>query len=277
MPKGRQDQQRRFCAFCGGVGLSREHFWPEWMHSYLPNGPAQSRHVERLETYEGKRVLVDVPRDVERQGGTRNKTMKIVCRTCNGGWMSELENAAKPIMIPMMQGERVVLDAAARLTLAQWIALKAMLADANVPGDTVLSAQQRLAFKNRREIPPSFSANIGRTTGMLWSTRFHRHAAIMATSVNAKVPASGKNVQAIVFGANQLLMAVFIDESGVGLSVGNRFLSKVPRLFPLDAADLVWPPATLLDVEAVMLATALDELIQSPRVRWMQTPPGTDN
>lgn len=241
------------------------------MHPHLPNGPEQAKHVERMETRERKSVIVDVPRHVERQGGTRNKTMRVVCKRCNGGWMSSIEEAAKPIMIPMMRGDAVRLDADSKEKLTHWIALKTMVADANVTGDTVLTGAERSAFMSDRVLPSSFSAYVGRTSGKLWSTRFHRHAATLGLSSDAQIPLSGKNTQTIIFGANELFVVAFLDAAKVGLQLDAKIQTKVPLLHPDRGEVLSWPPAeSLLDIEAAQVATGLDRLFQSPRVRWMQ-------
>jgi len=187
--------------------------------------------------------------------------------------MSGIEEAAKPIMIPMMRGDTICIDADSKAKLTRWIALKTMVADANVPGDTVLTRAERSAFMSDQVLPSSFSAYVGRTSGKLWSTRFHRHAATLGLSSDAKLPLSGKNTQTIVFGANELFVVSFLDAAKLGLQLDAKIQPKVPRLYPDRDEDLGWPPAeTLLDVEAVQVATGLDQLIQSPRVRWMQLP-----
>ena len=146
------------------------------MHAWLPEGPVAKSHVERLQVFEKAYKLIDTPRQVRRQGGTRTKTMRIVCRACNGDWMSVVENTAKPLLTRLLQAERAVLDGDARLLLTQWIALKAMVANANVPDDTVLGAADRRAFRTDRTMPPNVSIWIGLTTGQYWSTRFQRSA-----------------------------------------------------------------------------------------------------
>ena len=185
--------------------------------------------------------------------------------------MSSIEEAAKPIMIPMMRGDAVRLDADSKEKLTHWIALKTMVADANVTGDTVLTGAERSAFMSDRVLPSSFSAYVGRTSGKLWSTRFHRHAATLGLSSDAQIPLSGKNTQTIIFGANELFVVAFLDAAKVGLQLDAKIQTKVPLLHPDRGEVLSWPPAeSLLDIEAAQVATGLDRLFQSPRVRWMQ-------
>jgi hypothetical protein len=42
-----------------------------------------------------------------RAGDTHSRTIKRVCKSCNSGWMSRLQQAAKPILVPMLMGEAI--------------------------------------------------------------------------------------------------------------------------------------------------------------------------
>lgn len=46
--------------------------------------------------------------------------VRCVCATCNGGWMSNLETAARPILEPLIHGQTCQLDGPAQQVLAKW-------------------------------------------------------------------------------------------------------------------------------------------------------------
>ncbi len=48
------------------------------------------------------------------------KASKAVCTTCNTGWMSDLQNAAKSIIAPMVDGQRVSIGPADQRLTAAW-------------------------------------------------------------------------------------------------------------------------------------------------------------
>lgn len=52
-----------------------------------------------------------------------------VCAVCNGGWMGRLEAAAKPILIPLMEGKRIIdsLSPDERGIVSKWAAKTAYL------------------------------------------------------------------------------------------------------------------------------------------------------
>jgi hypothetical protein len=54
------------------------------------------------------------------------QTVNSVCEDCNNGWMSRIENEAKPILVKMLKGKSFVLDKKSQAKLATW-ALKTML------------------------------------------------------------------------------------------------------------------------------------------------------
>src|SRR3954469_13275208 len=95
-------KKRGYCIFCGGTPLSKEHFFAEWMHDYLP--PKPSTH------YVAGSDLIGRPGKMFRPGNVFERHLRVVCKACNSGWMSTLQNEAKPILIPLMQGVRRTLN-----------------------------------------------------------------------------------------------------------------------------------------------------------------------
>jgi hypothetical protein len=69
---------------------------------------------------------------VDGRQGWRQKvltaTVRVFCNGCNSGWMSGLEKAAKPIVGPMVAGKALELDADAQRIVADWVALKGLVA-----------------------------------------------------------------------------------------------------------------------------------------------------
>ena len=49
--------------------------------------------------------------------------------TCNGGWMREIEDRARPILIPLIKGEEIRLSPADQSVIAAWAALKAIVGE----------------------------------------------------------------------------------------------------------------------------------------------------
>ena len=54
--------------------------------------------------------------------------VRVVCAACNNGWMSAIEAAAMPIIGPRVNGQAVELDAEAQAIVANWVAVKGLIA-----------------------------------------------------------------------------------------------------------------------------------------------------
>jgi len=109
------------CIFCGGRVNSKEHAWPNWL-------------VKLLKQTADEQVATDAQfagGEVKRWVGVDAAIkFKNVCQTtCNGGWMSELEDRARPILTDMLMGKPVTLSATQQLTVSAWLTKCAMLFD----------------------------------------------------------------------------------------------------------------------------------------------------
>jgi hypothetical protein len=114
------------CLFCGAEGpgvLSDEHVIPEWLldHVELPADDLMFHGVAKSATGE----LTQEPRI----HSSFNFVEGRVCEECNTGWMSKLESAAKPILIPLLDNTRTVdnLNAEERGVVWKWAAKTAYL------------------------------------------------------------------------------------------------------------------------------------------------------
>ncbi len=66
----------------------------------------------------------------QHNGSVSTIQLRVVCRIrCNSGWMSALETRAKPILIPLMLGQPLVMSSDDQRILARWFALKVMVAE----------------------------------------------------------------------------------------------------------------------------------------------------
>jgi hypothetical protein len=89
----------------------------------------------------------------QRQGSTLGIRLKVVCATCNNEWMSRLELAAKPWLLPMIQGTSTTIDIIGQSRLVQYFVMKCMVADLSGSSDLIFNQQERTAFYQAREIP----------------------------------------------------------------------------------------------------------------------------
>jgi len=96
----RASNSKRSCIFCSATtDLSREHLLPDWLQGVFPN-------VDLVTHFRA------IGRNDRHEWDARpfSERVRFVCVRCNNGWLSQLEAAVKPIMIPMLQHRPCVVD-----------------------------------------------------------------------------------------------------------------------------------------------------------------------
>jgi hypothetical protein len=100
----------KLCMFCGASGAnSEEHVFPNWLNKVGYGG-------------HGIREYGDIGAMQQQEGGIFTKRIRVVCKRCNSGWMSDLEEAAKPLLLQCFNAgpEKITLDEYAQRVLATW-------------------------------------------------------------------------------------------------------------------------------------------------------------
>src|SRR5579864_3378317 len=123
---GANRKAQSLCVFCGRDGLSKEHVWPIWTRELIRRNadPVHVRAAFLVDT-NASPVLEE---SRSRQGAVNTLQVRVVCRKhCNGGWMSRLEAAAKPILTPLIIGQPTYLGQAEQAQVAAWITKTAMM------------------------------------------------------------------------------------------------------------------------------------------------------
>jgi hypothetical protein len=264
-------QQTRRCIFCGARKVTKEHFWPSWCAPFFPRGGDDAR-VEVTYAQVGQGRLLAPARFVNRPGPVITKKIRVVCAPCNNIWMSRLETEVKPILIPMLLGEPVVLTQRQQRTLVEWIALKVMVAEFSRGDDIVISEEDRVVFKGSRQIPVGMQIWLGKCGEERWHSGLFRQAVILSLP-HQSIDRSRKNTQTVTFGIGQLLVFVLLTRVPDLLRFSSQMLAKMEILWPLGHQDLSWPAKPALSVaEADHLAQSLDHLSGQPGVVWKPHP-----
>ncbi len=104
------------CAYCGSeTEKTDEHVYAKWMReaSYA--------------TGQTRMTLGDDPKPKRTYTGLYLALKDGVCRTCNNGWLSRLENRVKPWLAPAIRGEAMALAPETQPAVAAWACGKALL------------------------------------------------------------------------------------------------------------------------------------------------------
>jgi hypothetical protein len=149
------------CMFCGlAKKMTREHVWGEWTKGYVERTANKHRHAN---------VFVPRPGEPEpaeiriRAGDHLDAQVHNVCSDCNNGWLSQIQNDAKPFLIPLFEGRVVNLDQAAQENVAIWITMATMTGE-HLSGERrriAVPQSDRTWLMEKRSPPPGWCIWIG--------------------------------------------------------------------------------------------------------------------
>lgn len=126
------------CPFCGRNGpFNSEHVWPDWIGRLVfgyKRGASAPKAPHRRSS------SIPSESDATWQAPSFTTTTNAICADCNGGWMSDLEDAAAPVLTPLLLGKRALLNLADQALVSRWVAKTAMTFQLTTP---------------RRPIPPN--------------------------------------------------------------------------------------------------------------------------
>lgn len=146
---GRQKMSQT-CPFCPRRANSREHIYAQWItRRYTKEASSNAFFTMRFGG-----LFPD------REARTLNVTIK-VCASCNNGWMSRLENEARPLLEDLVEGRPQTLDVEGQHRLALWWAKNAVLHDyLKASDDRVVTHHQRALLRTGR-LPDGWQVLLG--------------------------------------------------------------------------------------------------------------------
>jgi hypothetical protein len=240
----------RTCVFCGRPADSREHLFSDWMHKVLPSQEPML-HFRQL----GK------------DGATRREwarrpfrdKVRFVCCGCNGGWMSDLEKYAAPLLRAPMTKTPCAFDLAQQRILATW-AVKTSLVFQASQMDAPIAPRQHFAHLRERRSPPHQVT--------VWLGSHYRAREDPANSVFLQRPLrfeseDGRLEDAQLDAAGPGYLN-FLAVGGISfVLVGHRFADRISvdyrghladgliRIWPNSAATVAWPPQYMMDQDLI--------------------------
>jgi hypothetical protein len=263
-------RQATRCIFCGSPGpLTDEHVFSRWTHRFLPPRSMKKYHVLRAETYIEKsdRFLF------KRAGDIRDWQIECVCeRRCNNGWMRQnIEDRARPIMIPLITGQPARILPEQQRVIAAWAVLKAMVAEYDRHGWVTTHHMQRKRLM-RTLLPPErgWVVWIGHYARSRWvpfwgSSPFLYLSKQQERRARADVRATHFNSHISTQVVGQLFIHV-IRSPARSFVEGWRFSTPdkgaLLRIWPPGGASIAWPGRTMTDRDADYAATSLKTFLE---------------
>jgi hypothetical protein len=257
------------CIFCGEKrGLSKEHFWPLWLASFLPS-QQENGNISEFYSSEFKQPA-RLQRRSERQGAVNTKKVRVVCAPCNNEWMSDLENKTKPIILGLLSRSCTKLDNDAAAHVALWVAVKSIVSEHMNKSTALTTVRDRELLYKDREIPNYFRIFIGYHSSSTHAA-LQRHSTTVSRTFAGPSPSLGpginRNIQTTTFLVGSL--CIYVPAARV-----NDF--DISILDPPHNMAMLWPrPSTEIDLSAfptldllniTRVSKTLDRLIANPRV-----------
>ena len=210
-------------------------------------------------------------KQLKRQGHLVTTKFRIVCRTCNSGWMSELENEAKPLLIKVLNSDQLLLNEFDQKVLARWTAMK-VIVDEHAESDIYVTPQEdRELLRTKKIVPDYYAIYMGYHTHES-SSSWLRISKTLAVSSDGPNPPLGKlkrNTQSISFTCGSLFVyALAVRERAINPSEFFT-LPNLVQIFPIQHLEVRLPPdKTLTDAQMSNIAWALDDIKNAPNVRY---------
>ena len=166
------DVAGRRCVFCMREGdLSKEHVMPRWIwreaHGGDPVGrtiedDAPSKYRETFVEYAGEIIRMVEPRSEQPLMRSTALTVRVVCRTCNNGWMSQLEADTKPIFIRMNRDRSWRLAPEEVRTVRRWVIKTALMLEHSDGDYRIATPEMFKAIAQNSDPPGSWYIGLGR-------------------------------------------------------------------------------------------------------------------
>ena len=245
------------CIFCGGKGLTKEHLWPKWMRPIIVfNTEGEHKRLRTtLKSIWPTSLVEKKTEDKTLQGSGINWRLRIVCQTCNGGWMSKVEHNTKPVIQGLLDETIRTLDEEQQAKLAFWATVRTAVYERDDPTWAALTPDEYGYIRSEKKPPANWRIWISSQRAPYWQTRFLHCGSVHGNDVTDR---KGPNSQKTLLGINGIALLAASSTS----SVADRYLVAVtPRqmkqIWPY-IGEIGWPTAQCLsDADMMQIAYAV--------------------
>lgn len=243
--------------FCGGTPLSREHVYPQWLSNVLPEQLSyrgQSTEVVHfVDNEDGEQPLST--REVHQR--FTDAVVKRACKTCNSGWMNDLETGSRRVLTKMMRGERCEIDFEDAKRLAAWTAKTCLMAQYTHPESVATPASYYEWLFLTKEPPPNMQIWAFPSAAQDWGVQMEHRGLLFKTSDRTQL-SDPCNTHSTTIGLGQVVMFI------LGTTISNLFSEAFTTMLPDNGIQLwpqpsrfIWDPKEFLGDEDVWLLADL--------------------
>jgi hypothetical protein len=236
--------------FCGERRAdNKEHALPDWLTPYLLDLEGHDRILHRQPGEAGERRRITKRLDLE---------VKRICARCNQGWMSELETAIKPVLVPLLQGQDAILPEAGQRLLAFWTVKTASMLQFTSKEHPVPPDYLREVYENRESRTPPRTTQIWVGACADRGLAFHTSRGIEVGSRNSPDDPSARWAKGYgsTIRIGHLVLKVFAHRLDDGPTLKHsepHVAAALPELWPYGGRPIRLPPeAGFFDLDGVL-------------------------
>ena len=195
-------------------------------------------------------------------GDPHDHQVKCVCHPkCNGGWMKDIEDTIKPILVPLIRGEKRRLSQQEQVLIATWVAVKCTVLEFDPGGDQISTWKQRRTLARRKRPSPTWKIWIGHYSGTGFKLSLSSYGLIFGPVPPNK--ANKLNSQSFTYVCGHLLIHLIRLPRHLKSRAWEFPLpvaSKLRKIWPVRAGasgfTINWPPVALDGEEAESVSSA---------------------
>lgn len=241
------------CIFCGSqYQITKEHVFPVWLRDIFRRGPTDTHtfgfHDENPITPGASTVA----RRRSGQGQVGSKKIRKVCRQCNNGWLSRLEDDARPILYDLVYGNSRQLSPLDQRILSDWIVKTTMTAEFLIHDQIAIKQEERVEYRFRRLPRPNWRLWCGPYSGRKFRACGVFHYGFGLYLPPLPMRQGIKNTQFTILGLGHFLAVSFSSEDErLTLELGDNWQRALYRLWPSSWRPLQWPLGRSIDDAAL--------------------------
>lgn len=244
------------CIFCGEYGpLHDEDPVPRWLSRLLRQFATGPQILHTRSVHDKGKVLREISKKVQSASAYK---VPVVCQErCNGGWMSRLEKATKPILTPMILGVRTGLSREHQTTVATWMTLKALFFDLVEKEDQTAEDEDFKRFYREKAPPPRFDMWLAAYQPAPLDVFEHMRGSNRTREERDGIPAGTPHSQTLTLVLGHLvLQSIFVNQATQAYPEVHSRVEPEPhitRIWPIVRAPVDWPPPIPLKPEDIQL------------------------
>ena len=264
------------CIFCQlPKKMTNEHIWGDWTKDYVERTSNKHDHAQ---VYVPKPCEPE-PADIRiRAGDPLNSQVHVVCADCNSGWMSRIQKAAKPILVPLFDGKACTLSESDQVIISAWIAMATMTSEYLSRDKRRIAVTQtdRKWLMDCQSAPSGWCIWIGRYKRQNWPTQWVKASFPVLNTDDLPDVVSDDDrrptLQTTAFTIGQLFafsMSSHFPEIPPGWDwrTAPRARDLLRRIWPPTGWAIKWPPNSLTDTDGQSFGQAVIKYFDDLAVR----------